>query len=331
MSPDVIVSRRGAFRSLPCWGAMNDLEIGSYFFFWGSIGCVCASLVPLMFLMGGDIVTMKYMDAVNDTWQWFLLCVSGVFYSLGSYALVRAFREEPIPPLFTCEVIGSDELLAMWMYMIGTVPFIFLGLLYYSEHPGTLYFLATIGAIIMNIVCALFIHSTYESAVPKDAFLSCLLCLLGKDRKRCHGVRSWLSKHFQNDWLAGCWILLVANVLLLFISLLFSVGAIATGSTSKEIFVWVSSFVNMLLFTLGSLYFVAGSYPWTGQFYMRPNRHRSRFSLADVGVAAQLDRGEDTNDGYSDSEDQKICGVGQREEETGLNAYSNSRGQYGSM
>jgi hypothetical protein len=57
-------------------------------------------------------------------------------------------------------------------------------------------------------------------------------------------------------------------------TVVFCVGCLvaATTTTSTSIqkkVVWVSSVVNMGVFTMGSLYFVEGSYPYAQQFYMR--------------------------------------------------------------
>jgi hypothetical protein len=76
--------------------------------------------------------------------------------------------------------------------------------------------------------------------------------------------------HLANDWLAGTWFFLWANVLLT-IGSFFLLADALYNNNPKTIFLGCSSFFNSLLFMIGSLYYVSGSYPFEGQFYYENN------------------------------------------------------------
>ena len=80
------------------------------------------------------------------------------------------------------------------------------------------------------------------------------------------GDKEWIRTHLANDWLAGTWFFLYANILLTVGSFGMLFIAAAAGNP-KEIFLYSSSVFNSTLFLVGSLYYVSGSYPHEGQFY----------------------------------------------------------------
>jgi len=82
----------------------------------------------------------------------------------------------------------------------------------------------------------------------------------------------WVVKHLANDWLSATWFFLVANILGCFISFIFLFEACASGN-QETIFIWLSGSVEAFLFLIGSLYFVAGSYPHASQFYYAEGRN----------------------------------------------------------
>ena len=64
-------------------------------------------------------------------------------------------------------------------------------------------------------------------------------------------------RHVANDWLAACWIFFWSASLWLVGSFAF----LFTSANDMEIFVYGTSLADACFFTLGSAYFVAGSYP----------------------------------------------------------------------
>jgi hypothetical protein len=84
--------------------------------------------------------------------------------------------------------------------------------------------------------------------------------------QRWVGDYEWIRKHLANDWLAGTWFFLWANVLLT-VGSFFLLGIALVNHDPKSTFLGASSFFNSLLFMVGSMYYVCGSYPYEGQFY----------------------------------------------------------------
>ncbi len=72
------------------------------------------------------------------------------------------------------------------------------------------------------------------------------------------GEKHWLLRHVANDWLASCWVFLyggLLSTLLCYLALFFQT------ENDRQLYVWITSFVNSSMFLIGSAYFVAGSYP----------------------------------------------------------------------
>ena len=67
----------------------------------------------------------------------------------------------------------------------------------------------------------------------------------------------WVVKHLANDWLAGTWFFLWANIVLTLGTFVLALMAIAVNN-SEQIFIWVSGFIASFMFLVGSYYFVSG-------------------------------------------------------------------------
>lgn len=59
----------------------------------------------------------------------------GVMYTIGSLAFLRAVETPQKPPLFDWKHFASDELFAMWMFALGTLPSIPIMALYVYYNP----------------------------------------------------------------------------------------------------------------------------------------------------------------------------------------------------
>lgn len=93
-------------------------------------------------------------------------------------------------------------------------------------------------------------------------------------------VGMWVVKHLANDWLAGTWFFLVANAIGCFISFVMLFEACGSGN-DETVFIWLSGSVEAFLFLIGSLYFVAGSYPHASQFYYAAGRNATGQTFED--------------------------------------------------
>ena len=91
---------------------------------WGSLLTAIFSLIPLIqdyesfYHQHDDLLPM-----VDFKITWSLLVFSGVAFTIGSLAFVRAFEEPPKQPLLhNFRHFQTDELLGAWFFLLGTVP-----------------------------------------------------------------------------------------------------------------------------------------------------------------------------------------------------------------
>jgi len=73
------------------------------------------------------------------------------------------------------------------------------------------------------------------------------------------GKESNMARHVSSDWLVACWLIFWACLFVTFICWI----AIFTAANSRQMFVYISTFFDMLLYLISSMYFVAGSYSHT--------------------------------------------------------------------
>lgn len=261
----VIKKRRGAFKWLPV-ACSNDLVHGSWWMVIGSFGCTIFAVIPLVqqyesFYKSHDDLLPK----VDFQITWALLIFSGFFFTLGSFAFVRAFGEPPQRALlYFNRHFRTDELLGAWLFLFGTIPAVPYTLVYFLLDPTFTYLgaLSSSGVFVLGTV--VFVLACYPTGKNhKNVVLPFLL--------RYCGARMWMVKHLANDWLAGTWFFLWANAIFTFFSFLLLFSAIASGDPN-QIFMWLSSCVNSFFFLIGSFYYVSGSYPHAQQFYYAIDR-----------------------------------------------------------
>ena len=259
-----VLASRGAFIYLPVVYS-NDLVAGSWWFVVGSflqVVIAVVMLVDVIFITTGKQFFMVPPDtglrAFDDVGCWVLLIISGLFFTLGSYIFVRAFEEPPPPPFFTWRHCATDELAASWMYFFATFPAIPYSMVYLHTYPHAhQYWLAFLASCAFVAGSGFFVYTCYPSnhdeskgeSNPKSYILRFVLC--------CCGKRSSLATHLSSDWLAACWFFFwssafwfVGSWLLLF-----------TAANDRQIFAWISSAIEAFVYTVGSAYYVAGSYP----------------------------------------------------------------------
>jgi hypothetical protein len=165
---EVIVQRRGIFKWLPAL-CSNDLVHGSWWFVWGSLLTSVFAVYPLCstkisgYQQGDD-----FLPAADFEITWAMIIISGAFYTLGSLAFVRAFEEPPKRALFyQYKHTQSDELVGAWMFLFGTIPFVFYMLVFFLIQPTAFYFFGMCAASIFVLGCYLFVASCYPQEVNK--------------------------------------------------------------------------------------------------------------------------------------------------------------------
>ena len=279
---EIIRERRGAFKWLPAL-CSNDLVHGSWWFVYGSILCIFIPCIPLAAIYEKLWETDDKAEELNIPQTDHVACYAllifiGILYTIGSYAFLRAVETPPVPPLFSWKHFGSDELFGMWCFFLGTLPSVPLMAIYVAYNTSSQsFFLALLLAILFSILTFLAVLACYppEESVTDDEeegrehmhwiyvmcpclrrqeYLApmCLCCI--------PSYFSTLRKHLGTDWLIVSWGLLVgcisSDVICLGL-LLYSIR----HNDGRGIFDYSTGLVDMILFTVGSMYFLAGSYP----------------------------------------------------------------------
>ncbi len=160
----VIVERRGAFKWLPVI-CSNDLEHGSWWFVWGSLFTALCAIYPIYTKNAQrDAHNDDFLPVTDFDLTWAMVICSGVFFTLGSLAFVRAFSEPPQQPLLhNYKHFQTDELLGAWLFLIGTVPGVPYMLIFFLIQPTAFYFFGMIAAVVFVLASYLFVASCYPS------------------------------------------------------------------------------------------------------------------------------------------------------------------------
>lgn len=246
---------RGAFRFLPV-RCSNDLVHGSWWMVWGSLLSTLIPIIPLLDIYVKIFhtreATILYEFSKASTW---ILCiVSGVFFTVGSWVYIRAFEvPEPTPLLHNFYHFSSDELLASWLFLFAVFPAVPYSLLYLIPYP---YHVMYVGSFIASLLfvagSSFFVYACY----PNSQVLGGETHIIEPFVRRVCGNHTFLLKHVSSDWLAACWFICIAT----FICAIGSYLLIFSATNDRQVFVYTSGFVDCLLFLIGSMYYVAGSY-----------------------------------------------------------------------
>jgi len=166
-----------------------------------------------------------------------LLIISGVFFTLGSLAFVRATEEPPLKPLLSDWThFETDELLAAWLFLFGTVPYpAFMGLYVYVYRGVLVYWGCLAASLIFVAATYMFVLSCYPCDEPRDQIIPYLIQFFCTEE-------CWLHKHLSNDWLAGTWIFFYGTLFMCFGSFSMLVNAVI-DQNNLDIFDWGSSWV----------------------------------------------------------------------------------------
>jgi hypothetical protein len=256
-----IVRRRGVFKWLPV-DCDNDMQLGSWYFVWGCLLCI---LIPAMPLISLYLTPSERFWPTADafifpldkhTAVYALLCGCGFLNTVASLFLVRAFSE-PIPEPYNSSIIPNDEVLASWLFFLGILPTIPLVVIYVMEFPDNLeYRAALIFCVFISVVMLFFVYLVYPSAdkVPFE--------LISPHLHRCCGPTRGIFRHVENDWLIFCWVVVMGSVFATVGSIMVMIYYASFGNRFG-IFNFATGAFDCLLFLIGAMYYVAGSYTVT--------------------------------------------------------------------
>ena len=135
-------------------------------FVWGSLVSGLIALIPLIDLSIKifHVTEASDLKALDAAATWVLLILSSVFFTIGSYVFVRAFEAPPQPPLFKYRHFSTDELLAAWLYLFATSPYIPFSMFYINVNPHRyVYWGALIASCFFVAGSAFFVYTCYPS------------------------------------------------------------------------------------------------------------------------------------------------------------------------
>jgi hypothetical protein len=188
MRKDRILSRRGSFHALPV-GFSNDLVHGSWWFVLGSIVATIIPIVPLVDLFYPFWPhSSSSLPLFDDVWCFVLLIISGFFFTLGSLAFVRAVEEPPKKPLFSSYHLATDELLAAWLFLLATIPFVpFIGVYVYYNRHVYVYWGCLVGSILFVVATYFFVLSCYPNDQEREQ-------IIPQVAQQLLGPQNWINK-----------------------------------------------------------------------------------------------------------------------------------------
>ena len=269
---NMIINKRGYFVGLPVWhdwerGPINDLEVGSWYFVWGSVIWMLFPILPLIDLYyplfpGNEDADDTPLPIAESDANYALVMLSGLLFTIGSIFFVRCFWEPRPEPYFKdvkgwlYEHVESDELVAAWFFFFGSVPALPFSIIYIVFEPdgmenwGTLFIslIVIVGTYLFVLACYPSIRDSEESQICPQYMAYCF----GRDAP--------IVYHVQNNWIAGCWLFYWGSV----------IGAVAAAiifvmkcyaRNYFEMYSFFVTFVDSLIFAVGSAYYVAGGYP----------------------------------------------------------------------
>ncbi|CAK9252420.1 unnamed protein product [Sphagnum jensenii] len=162
-----------------------------------------------------------------------LLTVAGIWYTVGSYIFINCFRNDyaeqkakSVNILHSSSIFcRNDELIGIWCFLIGSLPFIPLMVIYVYYNPTSSSFQLALALVVFGIV-GLFVYILAVAPEREDTCLVRLLkvldpCLQIIRKKHSEDVEIRIltpcveplfccfKRHVCTDWLIGSWIITI--------------------------------------------------------------------------------------------------------------------------
>ena len=181
------IQNRGVFKWLPV-RCENDLVHGAWWYFWGSLFTVIIPIFPLIAIYEDwwpQPVGANGKPLLEDSPHvaaYSLIVFAGIMYTIGSYIFIDCFREGYHEMkmkhinMFECKNVffRNDELIAIWFFILGTIPFIPCLILYVYYNPTNSEFKLALLCTILGVL-AMFI---YILAVAPERENTCIVATL---------------------------------------------------------------------------------------------------------------------------------------------------------
>ena len=260
-----IIAKRKAFTWLPVL-FNNDLVHGSWWFVFGSAYITLASIIPLIDIYVPVFGTQEEELAMfTYVATWFLMVASGFFFILGSLAFLRACEDPHMAPLLhNVPHLHTDELLGAWLFLIAMLPSVPYSVFFLiAYHYELLYLGMLVVAILLCIGSYMFVLACYPHEETAEIHKEGGDELAARSLPYvlwCLGDRDWVRVHLGNDWLLSVWVIYWVTLLACILSFLKFVQDWYIGY-APGLFIWGTGFADAVWFLIGSMYFVAGSYP----------------------------------------------------------------------
>lgn len=141
---------------------------------WFVAGSLFTVAFPIFIIIGNynsHLKSLAYDDDVlaqaSYDATWVLVIISGAFFTMGSWAFLRAVNDPPMRPIFhNTYHFGTDELLGSWLFVFAVVPYVPYSLIYVVSDPsdGFMYGFAVLSVL---AVCGalIFLANCYPSDV----------------------------------------------------------------------------------------------------------------------------------------------------------------------
>ena len=221
----------------------------------GSLFTIPMAIVPLIDVFNPvfEVPEETSLESFGQAATWIILIIIGIFYTVGSLIMVRAF-EDPIPePLLKdWKHFCTDELLAAWCFLLAAVPTVPFSFVYIAHEPETgTYWAMLFGSILLICTSSWFVYVAYPSRSHllknvRPHVLPIVENIFGKD--------SFICAHAATDWLASVWFFLIGSLIFMFGTFIL----IIESENDRQLFIWITSYFDFLFFAIGSAYLVAG-------------------------------------------------------------------------
>jgi len=254
---------------MPPPNGQTDLVWGSWWFIYGS---VCQAIIPVAPLVSLFLEfwesTSTFLPLDIHVCMYALQVVVGIFFTIGSYAFLRAVHPElQAKPYFNPEnrqdiscarkLCMTDELWGMWCFFFGVLSGIPI-FAFFVHYAGSASFGYWELILLVNCFVVLLVGFGVRIAWPSGH--------TGTEKQLLAPTFIWLfggfkaiKPHVQNDMLILSWGMYFSCIL----GLIGCLGLLAIATrhgAQREIYDYAANSVDMVMFLVGALYFTAGWY-----------------------------------------------------------------------